>query len=230
MLRVLTVMAALLTTPALAQSYEAKYDMIWSVGLKLEAEATEILKQQDDRFEITLDAKASIGSATETTNLLFSADSGWTPLDYNYTQSVLGRTKGRNFRFNWNKQTLVWLHEPERAELEIPPDTLDPLGFRLQLAHLLKNGQPLPPSMTMLDGNDIKVRSVQAQGLETLEIPFGTIEAQKFVLIDDNPDPNRSFVFWLAPSLDYQLVKLEKRDKKRLLALTLKSFNKAGKP
>jgi len=230
MLRVLTVMAALLTTPVLAQSYEAKYDMIWSVGLKLEAEATEILKQQGDRFEITLDAKASIGSATETTNLLFSADSGWTPLDYNYSQSVLGRTKGRNFRFNWNKQTLIWLHEPERAELAIPPDTLDPLGFRLQLAHLLKNGEQLPPSMTMLDGNDIKVRSVQAQGLETLEIPFGTIEAQKFALIDDNPDPNRSFVFWLAPSLDYQLVKLEKRDKKRLLALTLKSFIKAGKP
>jgi hypothetical protein len=49
-------------------------------------------------------------------------------------------------------------------------------------------------------------------------------------LVDDNPDPKRSFEFWLAPSLDYQLVKLEKRDKKRLLALTLKAFTKAGTP
>jgi hypothetical protein len=67
-------------------------------------------------------------------------------------------------------------------------------------------------------------------GLERVDTPYGTIEAQKFNLVDENPDPKRSFEFWLAPSLDYQLVKLEKWDKKRFLALTLKAFTKAGTP
>jgi hypothetical protein len=230
MLRVLALVTVLVTVPAFSQGYEAKYDMIWSVGIKLEAEAIETLKQNGDRFEMVLDANASIGSANETTNLLFSNQNGWKPLDYNYTQSILGRTTGRNFRFNWNKRSLAWLHEPERAEITIPDDTVDPLGFRLQLAHLLRNGQPLPETITMLDGNDIKARSLVSGAFETLDTTYGQIEAQKFTLTDDNPDPKRKFEFWLAPSLDYQLVKLEKRDKKRLFALTLKAFKKAGTP
>jgi len=230
MLRTLIWIAGLISMPVFGQGYEAKYDMIWSVGLKLEAEATETLRKTGDRFEMTLDATASIGSATETTNLLYQPESGWKPLDYSYTQSILGRTTGRNFRFNWNKGSVTWLHEPERAEQIIPIETVDPLGFRLQLAYLLNNGRTLPTSITMLDGNGIKVRSVVPGGLERVDTPYGTIEAQKFHLVDDNADPKRSFEFWLAPSLDYQLVKLEKRDKKRLLALTLKAFSKAGKP
>ena len=230
MLRTLIWIAGLISMPVFGQGYEAKYDMIWSVGLKLEAEATETLRKTGDRFEMILDATASIGSATETTNLLYQPESGWKPLDYSYTQSILGRTTGRNFRFNWNKGSVTWLHEPERAEQIIPIETFDPLGFRLQLAYLLNNGRTLPTSITMLDGNGIKVRSVVPGGLERVDTPYGTIEAQKFHLVDDNADPKRSFEFWLAPSLDYQLVKLEKRDKKRLLALTLKAFSKAGKP
>jgi hypothetical protein len=230
MLRTLIWIAGLISMPVFGQGYEAKYDMIWSVGLKLEAEATETLRKTGDRFEMTLDATASIGSATETTNLLYQPESGWKTLDYSYTQSILGRTTGRNFRFNWNKGSVTWLHEPERAEQIIPIETFDPLGFRLQLAYLLNNGRTLPTSITMLDGNGIKVRSVVPGGLERVDTPYGTIEAQKFHLVDDNADPKRSFEFWLAPSLDYQLVKLEKRDKKRLLALTLKAFSKAGKP
>jgi len=230
MLRLFALLAVFIALPAFSQGYEAKYDMIWSVGIKLEAEAIETLKQNGDRFEMVLDANASIGAANETTNLLFNNENGWKPLDYNYTQSILGRTTGLNFRFNWNKKSLASLHEPERAEITIPDDTVDPLGFRLQLAHLLRNGKPLPETITMLDGNDIKARSVVSGEVETLDIPYGQIKAQKFTLTDDNPDPKRKFEFWLAPSLDYQLVKLEKRDNKRLFALTLKAFKKAGTP
>ena len=230
MLRALIWIAGLISVPVFGQGYEAKYDMIWSVGLKLEAEATETLRKTGDRFEMILDATASIGSATETTNFLYQPENGWKPLDYSYTQRILGRTTTRNFRFNWNKGSLIWLHELERAEQTIPSDTIDPLGFRLQLAYLLNNGRTPPTSITMLDGNDIKVRSVVSGGLERIDTPYGTIEAQKFNLVDDNPDSKRSFEFWLAPSLDYQLVKLEKRDKKRLLELTLKAFTRAGTP
>ena len=144
MLRGISLLVLLIASPAFSQGYEAKYNMIWSVGIKLEAEAIETLQQNGDRYEMVLDAKASIGSANETTHLLFTNENGWKPLDYNYTQSVLGRTTGRNFRFNWNKQSLTWLHEPERAEMTIPDDAIDPLGFRLQLAYLLKNRRPLP--------------------------------------------------------------------------------------
>ena len=230
MLRGITPLVLLVASPAFSLGYEAKYNMIWSVGIKLEAEAIETLRQNGDRFEMVLDANASIGSANETTNLLFTNENGWKPLDYSYTQSVLGRTTGRNFRFNWNKQSLTWLHEPERAEITIPDDAIDPLGFRLQLAYLLKNERSLPKSITMVDGNDVKVRYVVAGELETLDTPYGRIDAQKFMLTDDNPDPESQFEFWLAPSLDYQLVHLKKRNKNRLFALTLKAFKRARTP
>ena len=56
------------------------------------------------------------------------------------------------------------------------------------------------------------------------------MEARKFILENDTPDPKRKFQFWLAPSLNYQLVKLEKRDKKRSFALTIKAFKTKGIP
>ena len=45
MLKILFLITYLVCLPALARGYEAKYDMLWSVGLKLEAEATETLKK-----------------------------------------------------------------------------------------------------------------------------------------------------------------------------------------
>ena len=115
MLKILALLSWFVTSPIFAQGYEAKYDVVWNMGIKLEAEAIETLKQTGDLFEMVLDANASIGSATETTSLLFTKENGWRPLDYSYTQNILGRATGRNFRFNWNRKSLARLHEPERA-------------------------------------------------------------------------------------------------------------------
>jgi len=219
---------AALAMPIQARGYTATYDMIWSVGIRLETEAIETLTQTGDDWQMTLDAKASIGSATETTNLLFHSDKGWIPLDYSYTQSVLGRTSGRHFRFNWNKSSLSRLHEPEQSDLAMEPGTLDPLGFRLQLAHLLSQGKAPPTTITLVDGDQLKTREIAQEGTETIDTPMGAIDTLKFSLVET--DPKRSFVFWLAPELSYQLVKLEKRDKKRLLALTLTGYTPAGTP
>ena len=54
MLKILFLITYLVCLPALARDYEAKYDMLWSVGLKLEAEATETLKKNGDRYQIIL--------------------------------------------------------------------------------------------------------------------------------------------------------------------------------
>ena len=54
MLKILFLLAYLTCLPALAKGYEAKYDMLWSAGLTLEAEATETLKKNGDRYQIIL--------------------------------------------------------------------------------------------------------------------------------------------------------------------------------
>ena len=179
------------------------------MGIRLEAEAIETLKQTGDLFEMVLDANASIGSATETTSLLFTKENGWRPLIIATLRISSGRATGRNFRFNWNRKSLARLHEPERAEIAIPDDIVDPLGFRLQLAYLLKSGQPLPESITMLDGNDVRRRSLVTGELEALDTPYGPMEARKFILENDTPDPKRKFQFWLAPRLITNLLNLK---------------------
>ena len=113
MLKVLALLSWFVTSPIFAQGYEAKYDVVWNMGIRLEAEAIETLKQTGDLFEMVLDANASIGSASETTSLLFTKENGWRPLDYSYTQNILGHATGRNFRFNWNRKSLARLHEPK---------------------------------------------------------------------------------------------------------------------
>ena len=228
--RLIPLALTIFSAMALGQTYEAQYDMTWNVGVRLEAKATETLKKTGDLYEIVLHADASIGSVTEASNLLYSPKMGWKPLDYSYTQNLLGRTTGRHFRFNWNKDIVSRMHESEQTHSPILDGTFDPLGFRLQLAHLLKSGQPLPQKITIIDGDDFKTWEIAVRGSDLLETPMGALKTKKYSLIDSNFDSYGSFYFWLAPSLDYQLVRLEKKDNKRLLTLTLTAFQPSNNP
>lgn len=226
----LLISTCLLTMSAYALEYRASYDMIWNIGLALEAEATETLIRKGNLYQMELDAKASIGSATEIADALYDEKLGWKPLEYTYTQSVLGNVKSRHFRFNWNSTGLIRLHEPERAEEKITEDLLDPLSFRLNLAHKLRNNQSIPNAFLMLDGNKIKKFALKRVGEEAIQTAFGVFNTIKFSLEDQNKNTNKYFRFWLAPELNFQLIKLEKKDKKRFFSLILKSHEFFGNP
>lgn len=208
-----------------AEPYTAKYEMTWHVGLKLSAQATETLRVVDGIYTLELAAQAAVGSATETTHLMRSEDGQWQPLDYTYTQTLLGRTETRSVRFNRNQGTLSILHAPDQPEQSIPDGALDPLGFRLVMTEQLSAGV-LPDSQTLplLDGDTVTLRRVDRVGTETLSLPIGDIEAIRFRLTHEPERPDRQFHFWLAPSLQYQLVKLDKQDGKRRIALELVSY------
>ena len=93
---------------------------------------------------------------------------------------------------------------------------------------MLSRGEAVPSEITLIDGDSVKTRAIAEDGQETIDTTLGPLDTLKFSLVES--DPKRSFVFWLAPALNYQLVKLEKRDKRRLLALTLTSYTPAGTP
>jgi len=224
------VVSVLISAPVWAlEPYQARYQMTWQVGLTLSAEATETLSRLDDLYTLELVAKAAVGSATETSHLMRDPDGRWQPLDYTYTQTLLGRTETRSIRFNRNQGTLSLLHAPDQPEQAIPEGALDPLGFRLVLSEQLLSSQ-LPDSqiIALLDGDTVTNRRVDRVGTEQLTLPFGTVDAIKFTLTHEPERPNRRFDFWLAPALNFQLVKLDKQDGKRRMALELVSYQ-AGK-
>ena len=45
MLKVLALLSWFVASPIFALGYEAKYDVVWNMGIRLEAEAIETLKQ-----------------------------------------------------------------------------------------------------------------------------------------------------------------------------------------
>ncbi|MDP5364104.1 MAG: DUF3108 domain-containing protein [Litorivicinaceae bacterium] len=208
-----------------AEPYTAKYQMTWQVGVKLSAQATETLRVVDGIYTLELAAQAAVGSATETTHLMRSEEGQWQPLDYTYTQTLLGRTETRSVRFNRNQGTVSILHAPDQPEQAIPDGALDPLGFRLVMTEQLTAGL-LPESQTLplLDGDTVTLRRIDRVSVETLSLPIGEIEAIRFKLTHEPERPDRQFHFWLAPSLQYQLVKLDKQDGKRRIALELVSY------
>lgn len=217
---------SLASSIALATSpYTAQYAMTWHVGLTLSAQATETLRVMDGIYTLELAAKASVGSATETTHLMRTETGTWQPLDYTYTQTLLGRTDTKSIRFNRNQGTLSILHAPEEPEKPIPEGALDPLGFRLVLAEQLMAGTlPERQVMPLLDGDTVTLRRIDRIGIETLRLPIGDVEAIRFALTHEPVREDRTFHFWLAPSLQYQLVKLDKQDGKRRIALELVSY------
>ena len=98
---------------------------------------------------MVLDAKASIGSANEMTNLLFTDENGGSPITT--TLRAFSDERPAEFSIQLNKQspTCSMSQNDQKWLFQI---AIDPLGFRLQLAYLLKNGRSLPESITMVDG------------------------------------------------------------------------------
>lgn len=205
--------------------YTAQYAMTWHVGLTLSAQATETLRLVDGIYTLELAAKASVGSATETSHLVRTETGTWQPLDYTYTQTLLGRIETKGIRFNRNQGTVSILHAPEDPEKPIPEGALDPLGFRLVLKDQLEaGGLPESQVIPLLDGETVSLRRIDRIGTETLNLPIGELEAIRFSLTHEPAREDRRFHFWLAPSLQYQLVKLDKQDGKRRIALELVSY------
>jgi len=138
---------------------------------------------------------------------VFSVD-GATIVPKSYVYQGTGLiNRRREVHFTPGEDTIRSLYKEQWYDLPYKEGTLDRMSQQEQVRLLLLN-DPTPKEdvfMTVADGKRVKDYQLRYVGEETLDSPLGKLETLHFERLHDDPD--RKSDTWVAPGLDYLMVK-----------------------
>lgn len=149
------------------------------------------------------------------------------PINYRFNQRILFRRSKASADFDWGNNQVSYTENKEKGKIVLTENILGPssasLQLRLDFRQLGEANIPNEISYKVYWKGTIKNRIYDvSEAKESVETPFGTFEAYKVSRQFENGS-DRSQVFWLAPDLDFAVIKIyDKND--REVEIKIKNF------
>ena len=149
------------------------------------------------------------------------------PINYRFNQRILFRKYIASADFDWTDKTVSYVENKDSGTLGLDENILGPssasLQLRLDFRKLTEENIPNEITYKVYWKGTIKERTYDVnKDKESVETPLGTFEAYK-VSRKFSEDSNRSQIFWLAPGLDFSVIKIyDKND--REVEIKIKEF------
>ena len=149
------------------------------------------------------------------------------PINYDFNQRILFRRYKASADFNWDKKEVKFIENKDKGILILSENVLGPSSASLQLRLDFRQFEidKIPDSISYVVywKGTIKNRTYDVQKeKESIETPFGTYDAFK-VSRQFEEGSERSQIFWLAPDLDFSVIKIyDKND--REVEIKIKNF------
>jgi len=185
--------------------YRAVYASKWNLGISFSGDAIRELKQAGDQWSLSVNASAMIASINESSQFAYQGDQ-IKPNRYEYHRKVLGKKRDAVLQFNWSKGSVLNDIAEKPWSMDIPPNALDKLSYQLQLRLDLIAGKT-NFEYQIADGGRLKTYRFKKLDEEIIKTPQGEYKAVK-IQRDRGEDSKRETYIWMAPELDYLIVKL----------------------
>ena len=149
------------------------------------------------------------------------------PLTYRFNQRILFRRYKASADFDWDKSEVTYTEDKDNGIVGLSQDVLGPSSASLQLRLDFRRmaEQEIPEEITydVYWKGTVKTRKYSVDlTKELIETPMGSYEAYKVSRKFDEGS-ERSQIFWLAPELDYSVIKIyDKND--REIEIKIKNF------
>lgn len=153
------------------------------------------------------------------------------PIKYDFNQRILFRRYKASADFDWNANEVEFVEDKDKGIVELSENVLGPssasLQLRLDFREFDRDEIPDTISYVVYWKGTIKNRTYEVKkDKEYIETPLGTYEAYK-VSRQFEEGSERSQVFWLAPDLDFSVIKIyDKND--REVEIKIKNFEEIG--
>ena len=153
------------------------------------------------------------------------------PINYRFNQRILFRKYIASADFDWTDKTVSYVENKDSGTLGLDENILGPssasLQLRLDFRKLTEENIPNEITYKVYWKGTIKERTYDVnKDKESVETPLGIFEAYK-VSRRFSKDSNRSQIFWLAPGLDFSVIKIyDKND--REVEIKIKEFEELG--
>lgn len=190
-------------------------------GLKAEAK----LRKHDSHYLFTLEAESWMLSYQEKSAFHWNEKSPCELLTENYQFNFEGFGQTESFEVEINPDIYI-AHSKTRkgsVQYEVPGNVSDALAYLFKLQCDLKNNN-LNPNYNIAYDNGVDHYVFEYQGMETLKTSLGKIET--IVLKRVYQSNNIETMYWIAPDVDYLMVKMKHKQGKIVTAvLKIKSID-----
>lgn len=200
---------ASLQAAAPLKPYRAVYASQWDMGISFSGDAIRELKREGDDWSLSIKASALIASINESSQFNYQGDN-IQPNRYEYHRKVLGKKRDAILQFNWSKRSVLNDIAEKPWSMDIPTGTLDKLSYQLQLRLDLISGKN-QFEYQIADGGRLKTYRFKKLGEERVKTELGEYNAIK-IQRDRGENSKRETYIWLAPELDYLIVKLHQTE------------------
>ncbi|MGQ7272539.1 DUF3108 domain-containing protein [Marinobacter nauticus] len=187
--------------------YEARYTASMSKGVSLNGEGVrELTDQGNNVWLYRTDVDSFIADINE--SLIFRWEDGQViPLRYRYHLSgFLIKDRKQSIDFDWQAGIATGSYRGDKFEVELRDNTLDPLGYQLQLHQDLKAGKR-DVTYQVLDKGDYDDDRFAVIDEDSLSDNGRTMNTLKTEKVRDE-DSKRQTLMWFDPARDYLLVRL----------------------
>ena len=200
-------------------AYVAKFQ-----GLQIEAKGVrELQRLENGDYRLTSSATSMLARVLETSEFNF-AGGQVKPIRYDYTRSIMGKSKQAFIAFDYDSKTL----QSKDGTSELIGGTLDKLSYQYQLTMDLANlassdGSSRIFEYAVADGDKLRYYRYRVAGEEVLTTPTGDMLTVKLERIREHYS-DRKTTFWLAKDHDYLLTKFKQQGNGKGFQLNLESF------
>lgn len=205
-------------------AFKATYTTAFDMGISLSGEAVRQLQRTENgQWRFSSEAAAMMAGISEITRFDYRPSETITPLSYRYHRKVLGKSRKASIDFDWSRQSVTTVVKDKPWKMQVPAGTQDKLSYQLQLRLDLLAGKTRMV-YPVADGGKLKEYRFKVVGEEEIDTPYGRYNAVR-VMRDRGADADRETLIWLAPELDYLIVRLEQTESDgKTYALLLKNL------
>jgi hypothetical protein len=154
------------------------------------------------------------------------------PIEYNFSQRILFKKHNASAIFNWDEYEVNYVEKKEKGSVPLEETVLGPstaqLQLRLDFRKMDLNNIPKSLKYKVYWKGSVKERIFDIQeNQEMIKTPIGDYLSYKVSRRYESGN-NKSQVFWLAPDLDFSVIKILNDDGKREVEMKMKSFKETG--
>jgi len=195
----------LLLAPSAGASALSPYTAQYSARINgMAVTITNTLRTTPEGYRVSTSATNLLGEIKEHED--FHLDDDRIVVDaYRHQRSLLGSRRLEKLVMDPAHGIAHYQRNDETREIPLKPDVLGPLSYQVQLRRDLAAGHSAFDYQVLHRGR-VKWYRFEAEGAEAVALPQGPVEAIRIRRVHDDND--RETIVWLAPDLDYQLVRL----------------------
>ena len=206
--------------------FEAVYK---TTALGMTLDLTRSLTRNGDTYRLESSGKNLLIKMKESADFQLT-DTGIAGIRFNSKVKTL-KTNDRAVEFDTKLGIIKSMKRGEWSEHPLEPGVLDQFSQQQQLRLTLMQSDAPPDTLEfrVVDGAKISDKSWQRLPNKTLQTPLGNIEAVHYRAVHKNPKKRASEI-WLAPSLDYVMVKTKHVERSATIKVEIKSLSWLDEP